>query len=92
MIKPEQIECVEHGKATMTFVCEHLACEPHQTWHSLPPDSDDRWPDAWCSSCHANYQLENEWNEKNEGALTAKLICHRCYEASRALGTSVYVD
>jgi hypothetical protein len=42
--------------------------------------------------CHANYLLEGEWNENNEGNLKAKLICHRCYETSRVVGTSIYLD
>jgi hypothetical protein len=85
------MECGIHGKAVMTFICQHLMENGAQTWHSLAPSSENRWPDAWCSICQVAYLRESEWNDKNEGAITVKLACHRCYETLRALGTSVSV-
>jgi hypothetical protein len=87
----KEIDCADHGKAVMTFVCGHLAEDPQQTWYSLAPDSENQWPDDWCSGCHISYLRENEWNEKNEDGLNVKLLCHHCYEAQRASGQSVYV-
>ena len=39
--------------------------------------------------CNEVYERENQWNEKNEGAIHIKLFCHRCYEAHRAQGTAI---
>ena len=91
MANTEEIDCDLHGKAFETFICQHLMENAVQTWYSIAPDSENRWPDAWCSVCHSAYLRENEWNDKNEGEIKVKLACHRCYEAHRALGTSVYV-
>ena len=71
----------------MTFVCEHLAENSHQAWCSSEPDDANRWPDAWCDVCDEAFMREGEWNEKNEGALEAKILCHHCYERRRADAT-----
>jgi hypothetical protein len=92
MDESNEVHCAEHGKAMETFVCGHLADDPYQIWYSLAPNSDNKWPDAWCSSCHVRYLLENEWNESNEDGLKAKLFCNHCYDSQRKLGTSVYVS
>jgi hypothetical protein len=41
--------------------------------------------------CHAAYLRENQWNEKNEEEIEARLFCHKCYEACRALGKCIDV-
>jgi hypothetical protein len=61
------INCHADGPAFETYICEHLAANPSQTWYSSAPTEQDRWPDAWCSICHQAYLSQNEWNEKNEG-------------------------
>jgi hypothetical protein len=90
-LRQDQITCAMHGPAHKTYICEHLAANPVQTWFSTAPSPDKQWPDAWCAVCHKMYRRENQWNEKNEGALSIKLFCHRCYESHRAQGTPVDV-
>jgi hypothetical protein len=85
------IECDAHGSAFETYICEHLAANPIQTWFSSARTEADPWPDAWCSICHDAYQREGLWNEKNEAHLRIKLFCHLCYEAHRMLGDHIEV-
>jgi hypothetical protein len=87
----DQVICEGHGPAFQTFVCEHLAANPRQTWFSSAPDDENRWPDAWCLGCQEHFQREGEWNEKNQKQLTAKLLCHLCYESLSALVDHVVV-
>jgi hypothetical protein len=82
-------QCDQHGEAFQTFICRHLAENPSQTWHSTAPNAENKWPDAWCSVCHVAYLRENQWNEKNEEEIEARLFCHKCYEACRALGECI---
>lgn len=91
MSEDQKIECVTHGSAFQTFVCNHLADSPAQTWYSNAPSAENEWPDSWCSECHELYLRENEWNDSNEGGLNVKLLCHRCYGAIRALGDCVTI-
>lgn len=87
----QTVQCHTHGPAFQTFICEHLFANPEQEWYSSAPSEDNRWPDAWCSICHEAYKTEGEWNERNENLLKIRLVCHRCYESRRALGTFVEV-
>lgn len=91
MSNAAQISCDLHGEAFETFICSHLAENPVQTWYSMASTLENQWPDSWCSTCHSAYLRENEWNEKNEGEIEAKLFCHRCYEAHRAIATCAYI-
>ena len=91
MATSSRFECDQHGKAFETYLCDHLAENPSQTWYSTAPKAENKWPDAWCSVCHVAYLRENQWNENNEGEIKAKLLCHKCYEAHRALGNCVDV-
>lgn len=76
----ETISCDEHGESQATFVCEHLIAEPVQRWHCNAPSEDNRWPDAWCEKCDAEFLKEGEWNENNEKNVRIKLLCAECYE------------
>lgn len=80
----KKVSCGDHGEATATYVCEHLVSAPHQKWFCAYPAEADPWPDAWCAACNQLFQQEGEWNEKNSVDLSAKLICHLCYEAAIA--------
>lgn len=80
----EQINCLEHGDACATYICEHLAADPIQQWHSDFPTKEMPWPDAWCSRCEAEYAKEGEWNERNESKITVKVFCSHCYESARS--------
>lgn len=80
----DQINCSEHGKASTTYVCEHLVADPVQKWHSDYPSEDSPWPDAWCAACNAEYLKEGEWNEHNEDNVPIKIICNYCYENARS--------
>jgi hypothetical protein len=78
------IRCAEHGDATATYVCEHLAMDPEQRWYCDYPSESNRWPDAWCQQCDAEFRKEGERNEKNEQAVKIKVICNYCYESGHA--------
>jgi len=69
-------------------LCEHLISNPAQEWFSSEPNDDNKWPDAWCATCNAFFQLEGEWTEKNESNIKIKLLCHHCYESFRSIGDS----
>ena len=90
MIDQEQdkMQCDTHGPAFMTYICQHLAENPRQTWHSHAPREGNEWPDAWCDLCHVAFMREGEWNNNNEEGLKVKLFCHRCYESHRFQNTS----
>ena len=79
------IECDNHGSGFATYICEHLIANPAQKWFGNKPDKDDEWPDAWCAACEKIFQEQGEWNEKNEGRMKIKLLCHWCYEDLRAV-------
>lgn len=83
----KQIDCATHGGGFSTYVCEHLAANPAQEWFSRERDDAHPWPDAWCALCDAFFQAEGEWNEKNEGKLKVKLLCHHCYATKRSQET-----
>jgi hypothetical protein len=83
----DEITCKQHGRATTTFVCSHLAAEPMQRWHSARASESNRWPDAWCDLCNAAYLQEGEWNSRNSGKVELKILCHHCYEKN--LATSI---
>ncbi len=77
------VDCELHGLGRPTYVCEHLVAEPKQEWFCDLPTAANPWPDAWCARCDEVYQERGEWNEKNEGRIRIKLLCHRCYESLR---------
>lgn len=81
------VECEDHGSGFAAFVCKHLHLNPIQEWFSREPDEEHKWPDAWCSTCDAFFQEQNEWNEKNESKIEIQLICHHCYERLRSRGS-----
>jgi hypothetical protein len=81
------ISCQEHGEATATYICSHLAENSAQQWFCDFPSEDKPWPDAWCPKCDFEYLKEGEWNENNDSCLSPKLICNHCYES--AMATSV---
>ncbi len=80
----EQIQCATHGSGFSTFVCQHLAADPAQRWFSATANDENKWPDAWCAFCNIFFEQEGEWNEKNESKMSAKLLCHHCYERLRS--------
>ena len=80
----ETISCTDHGDATITYVCEHLVSASSKAWYSRRPDADSPWPDAWCDQCHAAYEREGEWNDTSSAGVTIKLLCHHCYELTKA--------
>jgi hypothetical protein len=77
------IACSNHGQGFSTYVCEHLIANPAQEWLSNKPVESNPWPDAWCALCDEVFQEQGEWNDKNEGRVKIKVLCHRCYEAAR---------
>lgn len=83
----KRVTCGEHGTATTTYVCSHLANDPMQRWHSSRASPDNPWPDAWCDRCNAKFLRDGEWNERNFNGIDLRILCHYCYE--RALGESV---
>jgi hypothetical protein len=83
----ETVECGEHGESSVTYVCEHLIEQPSQRWYCDVPSIDNRWPDAWCKDCEAEFVKEGEWNDKNSENVPIKLLCSGCYES--LIGQSV---
>ncbi len=79
-----EITCQEHGAATTTYVCSHLATNPVQRWHSARASGDNPWPDAWCNACNATFLREGEWNDRNADALDLRILCNHCYEGASA--------
>jgi hypothetical protein len=77
----EKVECTVHGYNSATFICEHLFEDPNQTWFGGAVSEENPWPDSWCEKCDEYYDLEGEWNDKNERHLKVKLICSGCYES-----------
>jgi hypothetical protein len=82
-LRPEQVECPDHGSGFAACACEHLVSNPAQRWFSREADEEHKWPDAWCAACDAFFQEQGEWNEKNESKIKIKLLCHHCYERLR---------
>ena len=80
----DKVECEAHGEARSTFVCKHLLGARGIGWYSAAPDATDPWPDAWCEQCHAAFESEGEWNEVSEAKTEIKLLCHHCYESTKA--------
>jgi len=85
----ETVDCGEHGPQPETFVCQHVA-------HSLvsrepvgfhwPEDSDQQFPDAWCSECDERHQRSGyEWTGEAADNLGAKVLCAGCYLEARKL-------
>jgi len=87
MTDATHVTCPQHGAATATYICAHLATDPVQRWHSARASDDNRWPDAWCDQCNVNFMREGEWNDRNFAGVELRIFCHQCYEA--ALGKSV---
>lgn len=81
---PSEFQCDTHGPAEATYLCAHLLEQPVQTWYCDPPSADQPHPDAWCAACERLFQQEGEWNERNEGGLDIRAVCHHCYEDARA--------
>jgi hypothetical protein len=78
----DDVTCEEHGTATATYVCSHLATNPVQRWHSDRASKDNPWPDAWCNQCNAMFLREGEWNDRNSDEVDLRILCHHCYEAA----------
>ena len=87
----DAIHCGEHGTAYEAYVCEHLVGACGLSWHSHVPDSERPWPDAWCGSCHKVFEAEGEWNEVSEASVKIKIVCHNCYEATKARCVVTYL-
>lgn len=81
----ERLECESHGPAYMTFVCQHLTGGSTALGFHFNDSSQAEWPDAWCDACDAVWEAEGELTERVEKQLGIKLLCHFCYEQSRAL-------
>ena len=81
---PSEFQCDTHGPAEATYLCAHLLEQPVQTWYCAAPCADQPHPDAWCAACERLFQQEGEWNERNEGGLDIRAVCHHCYEDARA--------
>jgi len=87
----DKVTCDTHGEAFSTFVCEHLLRGSGLEWYSAEPTDDNQWPDAWCEKCHTAYAKEGEWNEKSEVGVKITLLCHLCYERTKAKCQVQYV-
>jgi len=79
----QTITCTVHGSAEPAYVCNHLLDDPVQFWFSELPTVENKCPDAWCSSCEAQFQELGEWTDENTSADNIKVICQHCYENNR---------
>lgn len=95
MSNSEKIQCSLHGKADITYVCQHLINGEDHDWYCHEPDAATPCPDAWCGACHQHFEEEGEWNEFSETAAdltrNIKLLCHECYEQLRAQCQTHYI-
>jgi hypothetical protein len=57
---------------------------PVQRWFGDAPTADVPYPDSWCARCNAEFLKVCEWTEDNSDCLDLTIICHRCYENSKA--------
>lgn len=78
------IECDEHGKNKMAFVCHHFLEKQNIGWNENDEsdfDEDDEFSDcisAWCNECE-EYRLENDgWDEESEKFAGITLVCEAC--------------
>lgn len=87
---PERfVDCERHGRKAATFVCQHVA---GSLWSRVavgfhwPADSDQEFPDAWCSACNVRHQRCGwEWTGEAADHLGAKLLCSSCYVEARSI-------
>jgi hypothetical protein len=83
------VQCDQHGPQPETFVCQHIAqslASGQPVGFHWPADSDQEYPDAWCSACHERHERCGfEWVGEAAEHLGAKLLCARCYVQARAL-------
>jgi Family of unknown function (DUF6882) len=79
-----RVSCAQHGKASATYLCQHLVEDPVQRWYCDYPTEDRPWPDAWCSACEAVYAREGGWNETSKKGVPIRLLCCHCYEHLRS--------
>lgn len=84
-----RVQCEEHGLQPETFVCQHIAqslATRRPVGFHRPADSDQEYPDAWCSQCHERHKRCGfEWEGEAAEHLGAKLLCARCYLQARML-------
>lgn len=92
MSEDTAIQCESHGEGSPAYICTHLHANPAQKWFCNYPVEEDRWPDAWCAKCEAEFQKYGEWNEHNEGFADIKAICHECYESGMAASVDAMTD
>ena len=87
----KKVTCGTHGEAYEAYVCEHLIGASGLKWYSHEPSEENPWPDAWCGRCHTEFEREGEWNETSEASVNIKLICHQCYERTKAKCSVHYI-
>lgn len=79
------IHCDKHGETPATFMCCHLLEGVGCGFHCSDDEPGDRWPDAWCDACEAQFQREGAWSDEHP----IKLLCTGCYEKARARNARV---
>jgi len=89
MSEKRMVQCQDHGSQPETFVCQHIAqslVRRQPVGFHWPGDSDQEYPDAWCSECNARHERAGfEWQGEAAEQLGAKLLCARCYLQARVL-------
>ena len=81
----DKVECGTHGRASATFICQHLRRGENLGFHmGFDPDhQDDLYPDAWCDKCDEILEEEGEWNDTSEAFAKIKMVCSGCYQDIR---------
>ena len=82
----DKVKCKTHGEQEAAYVCQHIVQSMHT---GIPvgfhwPESDQRRPDAWCSTCEvARAQGSGEWTEELVKLLDVKILCGACYDHAK---------
>jgi len=85
--KMNLVNCTKHGIQEETFVCQHIVkgLEENQPYgFHYPEESDEKRPNAWCSSCNDFLKKENwEWTDRVLEVAQVKLLCGVCYDVAK---------
>ena len=84
-IKDKYVECADHEKRRIAFVCQHLNRktkvgfhEAFETFEDMELSDDDDFQ-AWCDACEVERQRVGEWNDVSMKFANIELVCEKCY-------------
>ena len=74
------VECGEHGKQPMTYVCRHILLRDRPRGFSWTANPDGSEPFAWCAECEEKRAEEGRWGESATAFAGIKIICFNCFD------------